>query len=800
MIKIKNLTLLLFSLMLAFAACQEDEEEVIPGEEPTVNAGTDVNAVVGSSVQLSGTANDPDGDQLSISWTVSAAPAGSSASVNNANSLNATFTPDVEGNYTLTLTVSDGNYDPVTDELTITATEAVGEPPVVTILGEDNRTISEANENNTVTIGTPYMLNGSNSTDPDTDAADLTFTWEITESPAGSTEASVTADATDPSMANFVPDAVGEYTIQLTVTDPEGNSDSETAVIIADANPVEISSNISEDTVWPNVFENPDLPDYIVTSDITVSEQLEVMPGVKVIFEPNMRMSVSGNNGALISVGKADSLVVFTAEDSLNGWEGIMIFNNNVLNKLDYTEVSYGGNRDATSGVQPANVGVEGFGSGKLTITNSKINNSFGDGVYVEGGASLEGFSDNEINDNADYPLSLDAANVSIIDATTTYAGNGDNMVRILDSTLDMDDEQTWTALPDDVSYYLPADLNISSGLVISAGASFMAASESYININNDGYLEAIGTEADSIVFDAEDAANGWRGLFYFSSNNRNTLAYVRVSNAGNASNQRSGVLPSAIGLEGFSQAVLSINNSTISNTVGDYGMFFESGTTLRGFSNNTFTNNTNFPLFLTLGNAGEVDNASVFSGNGTDAVVVDDATLSQDITLSNIDDGTPYLFLEETTVNAELTIEAGTTLLFEEDVIFRIGGDGSMIAVGDMDNLITFTARDTGSPWGGIIFFSTDVSNEMTYCEVSYGGNRASTSGVEPANIGLEGFADAELKLTNSNITNGSGYGVFAEGSTTIKNADNQPITTQAELEAAGNTFSNNTTDPSNL
>ena len=653
MIKMKKLTLLLFSLMLAIVACQQEDEE-LPGETPTVNAGTDVNAVVGSSVQLSGTANDPDGDQLSISWTVTAAPSGSTASVNNASSLNATFTPDVAGNYTLTLTVSDNVYDPVTDELVITAAEAVGDPPVVTILGEDNRPISDANENNSVTVGTTYMLNGSNTADPDTDAADLTFTWEITESPAGSAEASITADATDPTMASFVPDAVGEYTIQLTVTDPEGNSDSETAVIIADANPVEISANISEDTVWPNVFENPDLPDYIVTSDISVSEQLEVMPGVKVIFEPNMRMSVSGNNGALISVGKADSLVVFTAEDSLNGWEGIIIFNNNVLNRLDYTEVSYGGNRDATSGVQPANVGVEGFGAGKVTITNSRINNSFGDGIYVEGGASLEGFSDNEIDDNTDYPLSLDASNVSIIDATTTYAGNGDNMVRILNSTLDMDDEQTWTALPDDVSYYLPANLEISSGLVISAGASFMAASESYININNDGYLEAIGTEADSIVFDAADAANGWRGLFYSSSNNRNTLAYVRVSNAGNASNQRSGVLPSAIGLEGFFQAVLSINNSTISNTIGDYGMFFEAGTTLREFANNSFSNNANFPLFVTLGNAGEVDNASVFSGNGTDAVVVDDATLSQDITLSNIADGTPYLFLEETTVNAD--------------------------------------------------------------------------------------------------------------------------------------------------
>jgi hypothetical protein len=87
-----------------------------------------------------------------------------------------------------------------------------------------------------------------------------------------------------------------------------------------------------------------------------------------------------------------------------------------------------------------------------------------------------------------------------------------------------------------------------------------------------------------------------------------------------------------------------------------------------------------------------------------------------------------------------------------------------------------------------------------MTYCEVSYGGNRGATSGVEPANIGLEAFANAELKLTNCNITNSSGYGVYVEGGSTIKNADNQPITTQTDLETAGNTFSNNTTADSNL
>jgi hypothetical protein len=524
------------------------------------------------------------------------------------------------------------------------------------------------------------------------------------------------------------------------------------------------------------------------------------MPGVKVIFQPNMRMTVSGNNGALSAIGKADSLIVFTAQDSLNGWEGIMISNNNVLNKLDYAEVSYGGNRDAVSGVAPANVGLEGFASGKMSITNTNIYHSFGDGIFAEDGASLEAFSDNDMSNNNDYPLSLAVDNVAIIAATNSYTDNGDNMVRILESTLNLADEQTWPALADGVSYYLPEDISINSGLVISAGASFMAAANTYLTIETEGYLEAIGTETDSITFDAEDINNGWRGIYYFSSNNRNVLDYVRVSNAGNNTGARSGVQPSAIGLEGFYQAVLSMSNSTVSNSVGDYGMFVEGNATLREFADNTFTNNAEFPLRVEIKHLGAFNNTSVFSGNGTDAVEVAASNLTEDITMAFLEDGTPYFFSGKVSLNAELIIEAGTSLQFDEDVVFEVDTEGSLIAVGTADNMITFTAQDTNAPWGGIFFYSTDASNELTYCEVSYGGNRSAISGVEPANVGLEGFYDAELKMTNCSITNSSGYGVFVEGQATLKNADNDPITTQAELEAAGNTFSANGISPSNL
>ncbi|MFP4093450.1 MAG: PKD domain-containing protein [Cyclobacteriaceae bacterium] len=796
-----KINLLIYSIIAALIfvfACGE-EEEPIPGSPPNVEAGTDVNATVGNSVQLSGTANDPDGDPLTISWTVTSAPAGSTASVNNASSLDATFVPDVPGNYTLRLTVDDGNYDPVSDELTIVAAEAVGEPPVVVIRDENNREISEDNDNNTVTIGTPYLLNASSTSDPDTEADELTFDWEITETPEGSSEASITSDPANSDEALLVPDQVGSYTVTLTVTDPEGNSDSESVEIVANAEPVVISRNIDTPTVLPNVFDNPDLPDYVVTANITVSETLTVRPGVKVMFEPNRGLNISGNSGALIAQGIADSLIVFTAQDSINGWSGITIFNNNALNELTYTDVSYGGNRNTTFGVEPANVGLEGGAQARLKVNNSTFSNSFSDGLFLENGSSFTEFANNAFIDNARHPISLGAMNVGSLDENSTYSGNGRNTVQIMESTLEMTDEQTWPALAGSVSYSAPQRLLISSGLRIMEGASFEFGSDGYVQINTDGYIIATGTETDSIRFTAQEEINGWGGLIFFSNDNKNALSYVSISYAGNR-NATFGVQPSSIGLEGGAGSRLSITNSTISNSLGAYGLYAENGALLNDFSNNRFINNSGIAAAMSISSAGILDETSTFSGNGADAVEIFSSTLSENINLTAFTDGTPYRMSGNVNIEGSLTITPGTNIQLNQGVILEISSSGELVAVGEADRMINITATNPEDGWGGITIYSSKNINQMSYCNVSYGGNRSATFGIEPANIGLEGGSNGRLRLTNCVVDNSFGFGVFLESGGTVTDGDGTAITTQAGLEAAGNSFADNASGPSNL
>lgn len=77
--------------------------------------------------------------------------------------------------------------------------------------------IANAGPDQTVTVGTLVTLDGRRSSDPDGDT--ITFQWRFVSRPDGST-----AELTDANtaQAKFTPDVVGDYVIELVVTDPDG--------------------------------------------------------------------------------------------------------------------------------------------------------------------------------------------------------------------------------------------------------------------------------------------------------------------------------------------------------------------------------------------------------------------------------------------------------------------------------------------------------------------------------------------------------------------------------------------------
>ena len=89
---------------------------------PIADASPDQTVIIGATVQLDGSGSyDPDEEQLTYDWVITTKPAGSSAELSDAMTVNPTFVADISGVYTVGLTVSDGIANSEPDEVVITA-------------------------------------------------------------------------------------------------------------------------------------------------------------------------------------------------------------------------------------------------------------------------------------------------------------------------------------------------------------------------------------------------------------------------------------------------------------------------------------------------------------------------------------------------------------------------------------------------------------------------------------------------------------------------------------------------------
>ncbi|WP_444994127.1 PKD domain-containing protein [Aliikangiella sp. IMCC44359] len=191
-------------------------------QAPIANAGNDQSGNVGDSFILNGAASsDPDGDALTYRWTIQSKPAGSVASLSNANQVNAGLTTDTEGSYVVQLIVNDGQLDSNVDTVTILTTHKA-----------NNKPIANAGADQSVHIGTPVQLSGVNSSDADGDT--LTYSWQILNAPNQSNAVLTSTTSVDP---QFTPDQVGNYQIQLVVNDGQVDSAPDTVNVIVSTVP-----------------------------------------------------------------------------------------------------------------------------------------------------------------------------------------------------------------------------------------------------------------------------------------------------------------------------------------------------------------------------------------------------------------------------------------------------------------------------------------------------------------------------------------------------------------------------------
>ena len=193
-------------------------------QPPTAVAGDDQNVVLGETVLLDGSeSSDHETENLLFEWSIANQPSGSVVQLNDSSLEKPSFTPDLVGEYLISLRVSDGELFSEYDQVLIKVEE--NQAPTA-VAGDDLQ----------VETGKTVKLDGGDSFDPEQN--ELKFEWEFIEKPAGHDTKLHFADTQTPEFDAYLE---GRYIVQLIVDDGFQKSLPDTVTIEAKKNHIPVA-------------------------------------------------------------------------------------------------------------------------------------------------------------------------------------------------------------------------------------------------------------------------------------------------------------------------------------------------------------------------------------------------------------------------------------------------------------------------------------------------------------------------------------------------------------------------------
>lgn len=548
------------------------------------------------------------------------------------------------------------------------------------------------------------VLDGSNSKDVNDEA--FQYLWSIKSKPEHCNP--ILTDSTSVSP-KFTVDKAGNYVVELKIQNGEFTDTDEVSIIAIEINdppvhePVILNQDINQGRRLTNVFDDPALPDYLVTSDIHVTEHLIIDPSVTIAFEAEKAMYID-NSGVINAIGMGgNDMIFFTGKNKTPGyWKGLIINSSSALNILERVTIEYAGNAAANGIEFAANLVLTS--GGNLHLAGSIIQHSAAYGMVVEFGANWSADSFSNIFEYNQTPLRIPALQVTSIDGLSYFANNTRNVIEVIGSSVYGLTEVQWSrALTSDtpaatVPYLIKGKVVVKSGLRIHNGVELQFDSDAEFEVSPSGYLTAIGTAAEPIKFHgAESNETGyWKGISIHSANENNELKYVEVYGAGSQAidgfEQNAAII-----LDGGHKATLNINNSKIGRS-GGYGLYVENQAGLTAFTFNKFGYNTKAALALSANEVWKVNNmvAIEFTLNGHNGIEIIGSVLldakKQESVWPALNFGATYLVSGNLGIQTGLKLMPGVTLKFAEGKGIKVSGGGYLTAVGRDDLKVVFT------------------------------------------------------------------------------------------------------------
>ncbi len=558
----------------------------------------------------------------------------------------------------------------------------------------------------------------------------------------------------------------GEFMVTLTVSDGTGGSDEYSqTVIVQTPSIIEHSGVISEDQTWIEAV-------HLITGDVNVrGATLTIEAGAEIRFSSGAGLYFGSGGTAsgatLLAEGTSDKPITFKSAASTaspGDWDHIGFYDGaSDQSVMRYCVVEYGGR-------------IAGYGSvyldgAQASIEHSVIRYSGGYGVALTNDAWFSTFTQNQVYENAEAPISIHGNYAHTIGVENEISGvqgilvNGDRIELA---------EVTW--LEQSTFYFIEGDLNVGSAtgskLTISPGVQIRLGSNVGIfvgNSSNFGTLIAEGTETNRILFTSA-AADGlkspgdWDYLgFYDGAGSGSSLAYCDFEFGGGYSG--------SIGMIYMDGSSISVNHCSFTNSEST-GLTLTNDAMFTEFMNNSFADNTTYPLEIFGNYAHTIGEGNTYADD-KGILVKGDNIEQSDVTWIN--QGVPYVVDNDLNLGAatgsRLVIEPGTVVKFTENSALYVGNSGNfgvLVADGEPGSPIIFTSAapagfESPGDWDGIWFYAgTGTNTILDYCEVSYGGGYSSSSG----NLHVQNGNPGVPEISNTLVSHSSSYGIYINNS----------------------------------
>lgn len=201
---------------------------------PEVAASIDINYNLGGEAYIYSSVTDSDSSEFTYSWEITSVPEGSSLLGFSYDKAYLTYVPDVAGDYSAKVTVSDGFNSVESEIVTATISEQF---EYRYNIGGGTQYFGKVNE--------PVLIDFATSTSPD--GKELNYSWSLRSGPSGS-RPSMTNSIVNKAETEFTGDKAGTYRIYVTMTDEDGYGDVESIYVTL--------SNSDENVIPKSEVEN----------------------------------------------------------------------------------------------------------------------------------------------------------------------------------------------------------------------------------------------------------------------------------------------------------------------------------------------------------------------------------------------------------------------------------------------------------------------------------------------------------------------------------------------------------------